>query len=75
MKKPITFKQDIDNDCCSKCGKKLNAEKKVWLELSIDDGCVYYPDEFPQDHESQGWFEFGTDCAKKVVTRNEQLTK
>jgi hypothetical protein len=71
MKKPFTFKEDIDNNCCSNCGKKLNPEKTIWLEYSITDGCVYDPNEFPQDHDSQGWFEFGSDCAKKVVTRNE----
>lgn len=75
MKKPFTFKQDINNNCCSKCGKKLNAEKTIWLEYSITDNCVYLPEEFPQGHDSQGWFEFGADCAKKVVTRNEQLAE
>ena len=72
MKKPFTFKEDIDNNCCSNCGKKLNPNKTVWLEYSITDDCVYYSNEFPQGHESQGCFEFGADCAKKVVTRNEQ---
>ena len=71
MKKPFTFKQDIDNNCCSNCGKKLNPEKTIWLEYSITDGCVYDPNEFPEGHDSQGWFEFGSDCAKKVITRNE----
>ncbi len=70
MKKPFTFKEDIDNNCCSKCGKKLNPEKTIWLEYSITDGCVYDPNEFPKNHDSQGCFEFGSDCAKKVVTRN-----
>jgi len=69
MKKPFQFKEDIGDNCCSNCGKKLNPEKTIFLELSITDGCVYDPDEFPQDHESQGWFEFGKDCAKKVVSR------
>ena len=72
MKKPFTFKQDIDENCCSNCGKKLNPKKTIWLEYSITDGCVYHSEEFPQGHDSQGCFEFGTDCAKKVVTRNEQ---
>lgn len=72
MKKPFTFKEEVGDNCCNKCGKKLNEKKTVWLELSINDGCLYHPEEFPKDHESQGWFEFGQDCAKKVVTRNEQ---
>lgn len=74
MKKTFTFKKDIANNCCSKCGKELNSEKKIWLEYSITDSCVYYPEEFPEDHDSQGWFEFGPDCAKKAVTRNEKAT-
>jgi hypothetical protein len=56
MKKEFTFKQDIENNCCSNCGKKLNPEKTIWLEYSITDGCVYDPNEFPQDHDSQGCF-------------------
>ena len=71
MKKEFTFKQDIENNCCSNCGKKLNPEKTTWLEYSITDGCVYHLNEFPEGHISQGWFAFGPDCAKKVVTRNE----
>lgn len=75
MKKQFTFKENVGDNCCNNCGKKLNPEKTIWLEYSITDGCVYHTDEFPQGHESQGCFEFGTDCAKKVVTRNEQSTK
>lgn len=71
MKKEFTFKEDIDNNCCSNCGRKLNPEKTTWLEYSITDGCVYDPDEFPEGHDSQGCFEFGSDCAEKVITRNE----
>lgn len=71
MKKPFTFKEDIDNNCCSNCGRKLNPEKTIWLEYSITDGCVYDPNEFPEGHDSQGCFEFGSDCAEKVITRNE----
>tara|TARA_B110000908_G_C10268383_1_gene467242 strand:+ start:6803 stop:7015 length:213 start_codon:yes stop_codon:yes gene_type:complete len=68
MRKPFTFKEDIDYNCCNKCGKKLNTEKTIWLEYSITDDCVYYPNEFPEGHESQGMFEFGAACAKKVVS-------
>jgi len=74
MKKQFTFKENSGDNCCSNCGKKLNPEKTVWLEYSITDGCVYHTKEFPNGHDSQGYFEFGSDCAKKVVTRNEQST-
>lgn len=74
MKKEFTFKENIGDNCCNKCGKALNPKKTIWLEYSITDGCFYHSDEFPSGHESQGCFEFGTDCAKKVVTRNEKET-
>lgn len=69
MKKPFTFKRAIGINCCSNCGKKLKSNQTIWLELSTTDGCVYDPEEFPQDQQSQGLFEFGSDCAKKVVSR------
>lgn len=67
MGKPFKFKTDLGDNCCSSCGKALNPKRTIWLELSIDDGCLYYPDQFPKNHASQGCFEFGSDCAKKVV--------
>ena len=61
----------IANHSCNKCGKELNESNKVYLELSITDGNYYLPEEFPANHESQGWFEFGPACWEKVVTRNQ----
>ena len=71
MKKPFTFSSEKKDNCCSKCNKELNPAKTIWLELSITDDCLYYEEEFPINHDSQGCFEFGADCAKNVVTRNK----
>ena len=66
-----TTMETIKNNSCNKCGKVLNEETKVYLELSINDGNYYLPEEFPANHNSQGWFEFGPACWEKVVTRNQ----
>ena len=49
---------------CTKCGKRLDESKMVLIELSETDG-RYYPKGIPIGHISQGYFEFGNDCAKK----------
>lgn len=67
MRKPITLFHNGDNSC-SNCGKQLKSNQAIWLELSITDGLVYDPKDFPQGHQSQGLFEFGSDCAKRVVS-------
>lgn len=56
-----------DKECCARCGKEIKG-KGHWLELNSANGS--YRDEtmptFP-DSESQGWFEFGDDCAKRTL--------
>ncbi len=54
---------------CECCGKALNPDRTVWLELSNTDGKYY--NIIPVGHVSQGGFPFGTACAKKVV--NDKL--
>ena len=58
---------------CEKCNQKLHIhENKIkFLELSITDG-VYY-DGIPEGHESQGWFPFGTACAKSILKNGGQF--
>lgn len=46
---------------CTRCGKELKGEGPIILELSITDG--HYYGTLPKDHESQGGFPFGKDCA------------
>ena len=55
-----------DKTRCYCCNKILRG-KVVWLELSNTDNEFYPVDELPEGHVSQGCFEFGSTCAKKVV--------
>lgn len=55
---------------CERCNEKLNPDKAVWLELSITDGKYYPTNCFPKDHDSQGEFSFGKDCARTVLTKD-----
>ena len=48
---------------CEKCGKPILAGREVVLELSATDGRYYA--ELPANHQSQGGFVFGKDCAEK----------
>lgn len=53
---------------CSECGKSLNMERAVWLELDqrtdrfVDPNVVTVPPD-----KSQGCFAFGAACARKVL--------
>lgn len=57
----MTFHQTLK---CIHCGKKLDPAKAVWLTLDTERN-VYTSGEVPEAH-SQGSFEFGAACAKKV---------
>lgn len=54
---------------CQKCGRRLEADQIVWLELDqrtdtyVDPAIVRVPDE-----QSQGCFPFGADCAAILST-------
>jgi len=54
--------------CCTCCGRPLNAERAVNLELDnrIDE---YHDFGGVPPSQSQGWFEFGPACAKKARAR------
>tara|TARA_R110000803_G_scaffold24646_3_gene59251 strand:- start:174 stop:356 length:183 start_codon:yes stop_codon:yes gene_type:complete len=54
---------------CNNCGRGLNPDKIVWLELSNSDGQYYDPEKFPPSHLSQGAFAFGSACAKKELKK------
>lgn len=51
---------------CERCGDVLDQAKAVWLELNIYTGCFHKDGEVPQE-ESQGYFSFGSACAKAVL--------
>ena len=51
---------------CTKCDRKLDEDKIVYLELNNFHGTYHKAGTVPNS-ESQGAFPFGADCAKKVV--------
>jgi len=55
-----------DNQSCTKCEKKLDYEKIVWLELNSHTGVYTLPGMVPEE-ESQGVFPFGAACAQKQL--------
>ena len=50
---------------CEHCGDSIDPERAVCLELSMTDGKYYI--NLPEGHESQGGFNFGSSCWKKVA--------
>lgn len=59
---------------CERCGRQLDPETMVWLELRWDTGRYYDPDktDVPED-KSQGGFTFGTACARAVLKNRGEL--
>ena len=57
---------------CLHCGKKLNPDKMVWLEL--DNNRNVYTAKGVPEQDSQGWFEFGAACAKKVQDKPAEFS-
>ncbi len=54
--------------CCIRCGKGLDPARQVMLELDqrIDE---YHDFGGVPENSSQGWFEFGPDCAAVLRAR------
>lgn len=51
---------------CTKCDAPLNPKKTVWLELDQRNWTYHdFLGGVPEEH-SQGWFPFGSDCAKRL---------
>lgn len=50
---------------CERCGDQLDNTKAVWLELSTRTG--RYSAKGVPAAESQGWFAFGSACARAVI--------
>ncbi len=57
---------------CERCGKPIKT-KKVSLELSQTDGLYY--ESVPQNHISQGFFDFGKTCAKLEIANTKAKSK
>lgn len=54
---------------CYRCGRELDPESVVWLELNCSTGEWVESDSAPWSDgpESQGCFEFGKACAARVL--------
>jgi len=66
MAAPLRLKGADKPGTCLLCGKTLDMNKAVWLEMRCDDGSFLTPGAVPQD-QSQGAFEFGPTCAKRAL--------
>lgn len=61
-----------EDDTCIRCGKRLDHDKSVWLELSFRTGL--YAESVPVE-ESQGGFEFGADCARAILKNGGEMVR
>lgn len=54
---------------CECCGKKLNPKTMTWLERNMSTGEYVKPGEaeWSDTDESQGCFEFGQACARRIL--------
>ena len=57
-------------DTCTRCDKKLNPKKIVWLEYDQRTG-TYTNEDVPAEF-SQGGFAFGADCAEVEKARHKE---
>ena len=60
----------LDRDLyCNRCDEPLDPERAVWLELDTRTGIYHTEGQFPEDGLSQGSFEFGSACAKRIANQ------
>ena len=60
---------------CMECERELNPNRIVWLELNMYSGNFHKEEGEIPEEESQGWFPFGSDCAKKLLNENKECEK
>lgn len=60
-----------EKQTCENCGRELEDQKIVWLELSNTDGNYY--EVLPGGHVSQGGFPFGKACSTKILKQNGRI--
>jgi len=56
---------DPSSRYCTRCGKAISG-RVAWLELDRRDNTYHDREDVPED-QSQGWFPFGVDCARRLV--------
>lgn len=52
---------------CERCFQRLDPAKAVELELDQGTGLYHRPGQLPEGAESQGMFDFGAACARRVL--------
>ena len=52
---------------CTRCGEWLHSNRVTWLELDKRSGLYWPTDGQVGPENSQGWFPFGTACAKTQI--------
>jgi hypothetical protein len=64
---------DDDGDyICSECEREIKKGREVWLELNGRTGELATEGqghEWSDGPDSQGWFPFGADCAKRLLKK------
>jgi hypothetical protein len=65
---------DTKQDKCLECGKWIKSGREVMMELDTNTG-KYYRDGIPANGLSQGWFQFGADCARKLNGQRARLLR
>lgn len=61
-----------EDDTCMRCGKHLDHNKSVWLELSFKTGL--FAENVAPD-ESQGSFEFGANCVRAILGNSGKMVR
>jgi len=55
---------------CTKCSAVLTSSQIVWLELNFETG-IFSREAGPLD-KSQGWFPFGRNCARRLISEQNK---
>lgn len=65
------FPHDVDpTNRCAVCGRKVGTSV-LWAEVSVGGDVILPGDERSNGLDSQGWWALGSECAKRVLTRDE----
>lgn len=62
-------------ETCSCCGKTLRPMRRVWLELDHRIDCYHDYELGVPESQSQGWFAFGPDCARRQLVEARAAAK
>lgn len=58
---------DLEPQRCERCNEPLKSSRIVWLELNCHTGAWTAQEGACPPEQSQGWFAFGSACAKRQL--------